>query len=170
MTTMVSLVADVTDYIFTQCQANPSLGAKTPPVMVLDGEPPNESVYVAPQILWVGFDPVNSSTETGGADQVFAFLDQARTRDETGYIIMAAEDWSGDTNFQVHRDNVKTLVGAVEIMLRGSPGLGPGDATMGGLVQWSQVQGPYTWHQYHDGNGAHAMCVFTITYFARLTA
>lgn len=171
MTTVVSRVADVTDYLVAQCQANASLGAASPPVMVLDGQPPNESVYAAQQILWVGYDPVNGTTELGGATQTFAFLDSARTRDEDGHVLMAAEDWSGDPDFKVHRDNVRGLVGAVETMLRGSPAAGgPGDASMGGLVQWSQVAGPYVWDQYQDADGAHVICVFTITYRARLTA
>jgi hypothetical protein len=39
---------------------------------------------------------------------------------------------------------------------------------MGGLVLWSQVTGPFTWYQAQLDSGASAMCVFRVSYRARL--
>lgn len=83
--TLTSLVADVADYLVAQCQASPLLGLAPVPVGVFDGPAINRDV-VTPfaQRLWIGHDPFSGPSLPGmEADQDFAFLDHARTRDET---------------------------------------------------------------------------------------
>lgn len=171
--TLTSSVPDVIDYLLAQCLASASLGAATPPVEIIDGPQVTDDSLTEGQRLWVGHDAVNGgatqSSQAGTAPQRFAFLDQARTRDEyNGQVVMTAQDWSGDSAIKTHRDACKTLVGAVETMLRGSPPLGPGDASMGGLVQWSEVVS-LEWYQEQNQSGAWAACVFKISYYRRLT-
>ena len=142
-------------------------------MLIIDGEDTTSDALVEAQRLYIGYDAIagtnsEGAQEAGSATQKFSFLDQARTRDEIGSVTLTAQDWSGDTNINTHRDACKLLVGAVEVMLRGSPPFGPGDASMGGLVQWSQVTDA-TWYQDQLQSGAVASCVFKVSYFRRLT-
>jgi hypothetical protein len=171
VTTLTSLAADVTDYLVAQCQASTSLGAAAPPVEVFDGPNITTDAFVGTQRLWIGHDPFSTGQPTMEADQDFATMgDQARTRNETGHVVCAAEDASGDLAMGTHRDAVKALIGAVELMFRGLPSSGgPGDFSMGGLVLWASVTGPFAWYQDQLETGASASCVFRVSYFGRLT-
>ena len=171
MATVTDLIPDVISYLVAQCQANTSLGAATPPVAVFDGPTPPGETLTQPKRLWIGHDALTGAADTGTATQKFSFLGSSGNyRDETGDITCTAEAWDGEPVVAAVRAQCKAVMGAVEVMLRGAPSTGgPGDSSMGGLVQWSQVAGPLTWTQSLDASGASAMCVFHITYFARLT-
>ena len=121
------------------------------------------------QKLWVGWDPMASGAPVAEADQDFAGLDMALKRNELGWVTLAAEDSSGDVAMAGHRTSVKSMIGAVELLLRGTPrSNGPGDSSMGGLVLWSHVTGPFTWYQVQLDSGASAFCSFRVSYSARL--
>jgi hypothetical protein len=170
MTTITDLVHDVINYLVTACNASTSLGAATPSVLVIDGPTPAGEELVPQQRVWIGYDALTGASEAGQALQAFQYVgNSAGRRREDGQITCTAEAYSGDTTMANARATCKALVGAVEVLLRGYPGqLGPGDASMGGLVQWAEVAGPYVWTQSQDENGCSAMCVFRITYRAYL--
>jgi len=173
MATVTDLIPDVTNYLVAQCQANASLGAANPPVTVMDGPTTPGEPLTTPQQIWIGYDAVTPQPESapqGDGTQAFSFLGQSGGyRDENGTIICTAQAWNGDVNPATARAQCKAVVGAVEVMLRGAPATGgPGDSSMGGLVQWSQVERT-AWYQRKDQGGYSAMCVFDVTFFARLT-
>jgi hypothetical protein len=170
MTTATDLIPDVIAYLVAQCQASTSLGAATPQVGVFDGPTPAGEPLPLPLRLWIGYDALSGAPDAGTATQKFSFLGQSGAyRDETGNIPCTAEAWDGEPSVANVRALCKAITGAVEVLLRGSPSTGgPGDSSMGGLVQWSQAEGPFTWTQSLDASGASAMCVFRVTYFARL--
>jgi hypothetical protein len=125
--------------------------------------------------LWIGSTGYN---ETGldaaaSSSQGFSFIDQARTRDDDINVACAAEGISGDTSMAAARAGAFTVMAAVELLLRGSPGTtpaSPGDATMGGLVYWSEVTGPVDLLQEQASQGAIALVRFRVTAFTRLTS
>jgi hypothetical protein len=169
VSTVTDLIHDVIGYLVTQCQQNPALGAAPlNPVLIIDGPTGAGEPLTQQQILWIGFDAVTGNADDAVATQKFAFLGTSGGyRDEDGSITCTAQAWSGDPAPVPARAQCKAIVGAVEVMLRGAPTLGPGDSSMGGLVQWSQIE-DLAWFQWQDGTGYSAMCVFKITYFARL--
>jgi hypothetical protein len=170
VTTTTSLIPAVTDYLVTAATASTALGAAVPQVIVLDGPPVTGDTLVDPRHLFIGWDPQAANTPAAQAVQDFAFIDHARTRDEDGEIMCAADAWGGSTVMKVHRDSAAAIVAAVELMLRGDPASGgPGDASMGGLVFWAGVAGPYAWYPRQTPDGAGMLCTFRITYRARLT-
>ena len=162
--TLTSAVPQVTDYLYTTATA------LLPAVTVFDGPNPTADSMAAASHLWIGWNPQAAEATGAAADQDFAFLDYARTRDERGTITCAAENWSGSTVVKIQRDATAAIVAQVELMLRGTPGTGgPGDASMGGLCMWSQVTGPYEWYPRQNDDGSAVLCVFTVSYYARLT-
>ena len=170
MTTVTDLIHDVTNYLVTQCKQSTSLGASAlAPVLVIDGPIVNRDHWgSAPLRLAIGYDAISGNPELGTAAQRWPFLGASGNyREETGAITCTAEAFSGDLVPADVRGSCKAIVGAVEIMLRGAPTTGPGDTTMGGLVQWSQIDA-FTWTQAQTENGYSAACVFRVTYLARL--
>jgi len=164
--TTTSQVPAVTDYLVATAQAWPSLDG----VLVVDGPQTPVATQDMQQVLWIGANPAELTGTSAEADQNWPVMDSARTRDENGTITCAAQHWSGDTTIKTHRDGAAAIVAAVELMLRGTPRVGgPGDASMGGLVMWSGVAGPYEWYPRQVANGALMLTVFRITYRARLT-
>lgn len=171
MATITDLVHDVIGYLYTQAQISPALGANPlNPVLIMDGPTiPGEQTTEFSQLLWIGYDAVSATTDMAAARQKFAFLGaNGNVRDENGEIICTAAAWSGDTIAATARALCKGIVGGVEIMLRGAPATGPGDSTMGGLVQWSEVAGPFEWKHQQSYYGYGCACVFRVQYFARL--
>ena len=170
--TTTSLVPQIIDYLVAQAQASTVLGADLPdPVIVLDGPEITGDTLAESRHLWIGGLPSATATEavTASADQDFAFSDRGRTRNETGDIMCAADAWGGSTVLKTHRDACHAIVSAVELLLRGDPvSGGPGDYTMGDLVLWSQVAGPYEWTPRQTQDGAGMLCIFKITYEGRL--
>jgi len=171
VTTITDLVHDVTNYLVAQAQQNTALGAAfTSPVLVIDGPTVNrDQVLTVPLRLWIGYDAITGMAESGSARQRWPFVGVSGAyREEEGSLTCTAEAWTGDPTASVARASCKAVVGAVEIMLRGAPATGgPGDTTMGGLVQWSQIE-EFTWFQDQSNNGMSAACVFRVTWLARL--
>lgn len=168
---LTDTVPDVIDYLVAQCQASAALAALGPAgCEVLDGPQPSTAVDGKEYVLWIGHNPKSVDEPAGEAEQGFAFL-ASSTRDEAGEVICAAKHWSGDfENFAAHRTAVKAVLAAVELLLRGGDAAGgPGDATMGGLVQWSEFTEVTWWQSLADG-GAEAYATFKISYFVRLTS
>lgn len=164
--TTTSQVPAVTDWLVNACQGSAALSAVT----VADGPQPPAATQDMQQVLWIGADPASLGDVAAEADQDWPVLDHARTRDENGTITCAAQHWSGDTTIKTHRDGAAAIVAAVELLLRGDTLTGgPGDASMGGLVMWSGVSGPYQWYPRQVASGALVLVVFRITYRARLT-
>lgn len=157
-------VPQVTDYLVATATA------RLPKVTVFDGPNPTSDTMAGQSHLWIGYDPRNPAEIAATADQDFAFLDNARTRDERGTITCTAENWSGSAVLKIQRDACAAIVAQVELMLRGTPQAGgPGDASMGGVCLWSQVTGPYEWYPRQGQDGSGVLCVFRVSYYARLT-
>ena len=171
----------VITYLLAQSAASVSLGALAPvPVKIIDGQPATADVLtVSPsgltQRLWIGApgDVLGRMTDAASSDQGFAFLDQARTRDNQIDVQCAAEAISGDTVMAEARAGAYAVLAAVELMVRGSLNTSPaspGDSTMGGLVQWSEVTGPIELLQGQIDQGACALVKFRVSAFIRLTS
>lgn len=164
--TLTSQVPAVTDYLVTTAQSWPSLAG----VLVVDGPQAPVVTQDIGQVLWIGANPADVGGVGAEAEQNWPVMDNARTRDETGTLTCAAQFWSGDSTQKPNRDGAAAIVAAVELMLRGTPRVGgPGDATMGGLVMWSGVAGPYEWYPRSSTKGAQVLVVFRVTWRARLT-
>lgn len=175
MTTLTSQIPDVWDYLVTQCQAATfPAGTETGPVVIHDGPQVTADDLSESRHLWIGHNPAQlyGGEPTATAEQEFALsMDQGRTRDERpGVITCAADAWGGSTTLKTWRDDCAAIIGVVELLLRGLPSNGgPGDYTMGGLVLWSQLTGPFEWAPRQVQDGAGMLCVFRIQYYARLT-
>lgn len=180
MTVLTDLTSQVITYLLAQAAANPALGAATPPVVIIDGQPKTEDVLVLSgtgldQRLWIGsagYQQDGGLAAAAVSQQKFAFLDQARTRDQDFDVQGAAEAVSGDT-LAAARAGAFAVLRAVELMLRGTPGTNPassGDASMGGLVYWSGVTGPIELSQEQSQDGSIALVKFHVTGFVRLTS
>jgi hypothetical protein len=170
VTATTTQVPAVTDYLVAAAKASPLLGAASPPAYVFDGPQPPVATQSLERVLWIGADPLNPEDIAAEATQNWPVMDHARTRDEDGSITCAAQHWSGDPASKVHRDGAAAIVAGVELLLRGDTlAGGPGDASMGGLVMWSGVDGPFQWGPRQVANGAAMLVTFRITYRARLT-
>ena len=188
---MTEITPYVIDYLVAQAQASPYLGAANPAVTIFDGPPPTSNQLVMSpsgltQRLWIGADAVQVAagqlSDAATAEQGFAFLDNARTRDDQVDIDCAAECGSGDSVMASARgaggldgSGAFAVMAAVEVMLRGGPNpsaaiAGPGDSTMGGLVQWSEVVAPISLKQVQRQSGAWAIVGFKVSAFVRLTS
>lgn len=167
--TTTSQVPAVTDWLVNAARNSTSLGASTAaPVIVLDGPFITRDTLAEPLHLYIGAVP-DTLDAAATAVQDWPVMDHARTRDEDGDITLTADAWSGSTVMKTQRDACAAIVAAVELLLRGDTLTGgPGDASMGGLVQWSGVSGPFTWLQRQSQDGAGCSCVFHVTYRARL--
>ena len=187
MTALTEYIPDVIAYLLAQAKASSSLGAASPPVVIIDGQPATEDILAmdptaVTQRLWIGsggYVPSGQMDEGGHSAQGFAFIDQARTRDNQLDILCAAEAISGDMVMANARGaggvaggGAFGVMAAVELMLRGSPGTSPaspGDATMGGLVQWGEVTAASV-KQSQITQGAVVLVQFTVGAFVRLTS
>jgi hypothetical protein len=166
--TTTTQVPDVLDYLFTTCQASPSLGGARPPVVVLDGPNITDDTLTEQLHLWIGYDPMNPGEPAATTDQNWPNLSQGRQLDEDAEIVCAAEAWSGTGTVKTVRDQCDAIVAAVALLLRGTvAGGGPGDTQMGGLVFWSRVTAGQ-WYQRPSQDGVAVMHVFKIMYKARL--
>jgi hypothetical protein len=166
--TTTSQVPAVTDWLVSACKASASLGQASPQVYVFDGPQPPAATQSLQRALWIGCSPLQPDAVAATAVQAWPLMDKARTRDEDGDITCAAQHWSGDTTVKVHRDGAAAIVAAVELLLRGDGRTGPGDATMGGLVLWSSVDGPYEWAPRQIAGGVAVLVTFKVAYRARL--
>jgi len=167
---VTTLVPAVLGYLTAACQASAAIGSATPPVTVIDGPHITDSTLAEQLHLWVGYDPLNPAEAAAVTTQDWPLLDSARTADETGEVTCAAEAWGGGDVTGPLRDQCHAIVGAVDLLLRGSPQAGgPGDASMGGLVFWSRVAGG-SWFQRPSQDGISVMCIFRIAYMGRLTS
>jgi len=180
VTVLTDLTSQVIGYLLAQAASSPALGAAPVPVAVIDGQPVTQDVLVVnetglTQRLWVGSPGFTESGLSAAATshQGFAFLDQARTRDLDFDVQCAAEAVAGLSVMAEARDGAFGVLRAVELMLRGSPGTTPpssGDASMGGLVYWSEVTGPIELEQEQAQSGAIALVKFHVTGYVRLTS
>jgi hypothetical protein len=180
VSTLTEQIPAVITYLLGQASENTSLGAATPPVVILDGPPPTKDLLALnpgglTQRLWIGAEgvaPAGEPVDAASSSQGFSFLDNARTRDDQIEIMCAAEAGSGDGVMSEARAGAFAVMAAVELILRGSPGTSPaspGDASMGGLVYWAEVTGPITLQQGQLQNGAWALVRFRVSAFTRLT-
>lgn len=180
MTVLTDLTSQVITYLLAQAAENTALGAATQPVVIIDGQPKTGDPLVLSgsgldQRLWIGsagYQEDGGLADAAVSQQKFAFLDQARTRDQDFDVQCAAEAVSGDS-LAAARAGAYAVMRAVELLLRGSPGTNPassGDASMGGLVYWSGVTGPIELSQEQAQAGSIALVKFHVTGFVRLTS
>jgi hypothetical protein len=177
VSTFTEFIPDVIDYIVENAPSYLPEGT-----VVLDGPPPTADVLTInpsgsglTQRLWVGGEGVprpGELVDAAEAQQGFAFIDQARTRDDQIEIRCAGEGGSGDGVIASARNAAFAVMAGVELMLRGQPGTSPsspGDASMDGLVQWSEVTGPVNLYYGQQQDGAWARVDFRVSAFVRLT-
>lgn len=181
MSALTDYIPNVIAYLLAQAAVNAALGGAATPVAVIDGQPPTQDVLALngtglTQRLWVGSSGWVASGSVDSAaisQQGFAFIDQARTRDNDVDVAMAAEAIAGDSVMAGARAGAFAVMAAVELLLRGYPGTtpaSPGDTTMGGLVKWSEVTGPIELGQEQSSQGAIALVKFRVTAYTRLTS
>jgi hypothetical protein len=168
--TVSSSVPAVIDYLVAQCQASALLGASaTAPVTVTDGPSTTTDTLTESLHLWIGWDQVTNAGAGMEAVQKWPYSDHARTRDEDGTIVCTADAWGTGTTAQAARNACYSIIYGLDLLLRGDPAAGgPGDASMGGLVMWSAVDGPFEWFPRQDQSGPGCACVFHVTYHSRL--
>lgn len=167
--TITSRVPQVIDWLVAAAQASPLLGGATPQVSVWDGVQPPGGSQEAPRSLWIAGDPSAPGDAVAEAEQEFGLLDKGRTRNESGSVALTAQFYSGSTDNKVNRDGAAAIVAGAEVLLRGDGRTGPGDCTMGGLVWWSEVSGPFAWQERQLSSGASCLVTFHVTWLARLT-
>jgi hypothetical protein len=133
------------------------------PVLVVDGygvsDDPSDFLMIGieePSIPAAGF--------AGSSDQVPGPMASTRPRDENGAVWCAAYSWNGDGIQKTARDAAYSYMAAVETLLRADPNLGI--ATGGNFV--AQMGDTQRLTQNQDSNGADALLIFNVSFFARI--
>lgn len=115
MTSVISRVPSVLDYLVATFTADPTLGAASTPVTVYDGPVATED---APQlVLWVGLDDPDADGATLAADSTRQWAGLAG-QSENMIIYCAAEAWSGGSSVSAERVRAYGIVAAVETLVR----------------------------------------------------
>jgi len=156
---------DAINYLVTLFTTDVTLGAATPPVLVLDG--PQTNQQYATQILWVGVqnpddDPGTASPAAVGAQEWAALGNRARY--ENFAIYCALQAWSGVGDITTARNTAFVMMAAVETLVRTN-------VNLGGNILF--VNPGVTGHQLRQGDsskGSFAPLQFTINCKARLVA
>ena len=163
--TSTSQLAAAINYLVAKATA-----AFPDPIVVIDGPMILDTALTPTSRVWIGADPT-SEGDAATAEQEFATINQARSRNETGEIVCCIEYWTGnaDSPAATVRAGAFGLLATFELLLRGSPTTGPGDTTMGGAVKWSQVAGGLAFSYDPDDNGMIGRIVFHVQYMQRLT-
>lgn len=115
MTSIISVVPSVLDYLVTTFAAAPTLGTATPPVAVYDGPVTTDDADML--VLWVGLEDPDAETGQLAADSMREWSGLAG-QSEKIVIYCAAESWSGDTNISAERVRAYGIVAAVEALVR----------------------------------------------------
>lgn len=133
------------------------------PVDVRDGygvtDDPSDFLMVGieePTIPAAGF--------AGSSDQVPGPFGTSRPRDENGAVWLAAYSWNGNNDQKAARDAAYSYMAAVEDILRADPNLGI--ASGGNFV--AQMGDTQRLTQNQDSNGADALLIFNVAFFARI--
>ncbi|WP_329114444.1 hypothetical protein [Streptomyces sp. NBC_01353] len=153
---LTSRVPAAVDSLLAILRAAPALAD----ALVVDGPPIQ---LAGNRRLYVGWNPEGGSAVNLVQDFNAA---GARTRDEDFAISCYAEVWSGDTDMQVQRTAVFSLVAAVETALRATDAAREAP-TLNGAVLWSHLTtGDLS--QFQDQEGARAGLAFTVMCRARI--
>jgi hypothetical protein len=155
MTSVISRVPSVLDYLVALFAADPTLGTATPPVTVYDGPVTTED---APQlILWVGLDDPDSAPAAPlAADSTREWAGLAG-QSEHIVIYCAAESWSGADIISAERVRAYGIVAAVETLVRtDATGFGGNSMIANPGVTGAQL------HQNNTSRGAQARVTFQI--------
>jgi hypothetical protein len=115
VTSIISRVPFVMDYLVTLFTGAATLGQATPPVAVYDG--PVVTGDAPGLILWIGMDDPDSDTAPVSAhsDRQWAGLGG---QSETITVNCVAESWSGNDSVSAARQSVYGIVAAVEALVR----------------------------------------------------
>jgi len=100
----------------------------------------------------------------GSSDQTTGPFGTTRPRDENGSVWCAAYSWNGDSIQKTARDAAYSYMAAVETLLRADPNLGI--AAGGNFV--AQMGDTQRLTQNQDSNGADALLIFNVSFFARI--
>jgi hypothetical protein len=140
------------------------------PMQVTEGPMLSDTALTPTSRIWIGYDPTSEGA-AGSAEQEFATIAQARSRNETGEIVCCVEYWTGnaDNPAATVRAGAFSLLATFEQLLRGSPTTGPGDTTMNRAVLWSQIAGGLEFSYDSDDAGMIGRIVFHVQYMQRLT-
>jgi hypothetical protein len=154
VTSVISRVPSVLDYLVALFAADPTLGTATPPVTVYDG--PVTTEEAAQLVLWVGLDDPDAAAATLAAD---SNREWAGLGGQSEHIIVycAAESWSGADNVSAERVRAYGIVGAVEALVRAdATGFGGNSMVANPGVTAAQL------HQNNTSRGAQARVTFQI--------
>lgn len=115
MTSVISRVPSVLDYLAALFAADATLGTASPPVTVYDGPVVTDD---NPQlVLWVGLDDPDQEGATLAAESTRQWAGLAG-QSETITVSCAAEAWSGGTAVSAERVRAYGIVAAVETLVR----------------------------------------------------
>lgn len=154
MTSVISRVPSVLDYLAGLFAADATLGAASPPVTVYDGPVVTDD---DPQlVLWVGLDDPDADGATLAAESTRAWAGLA-SQNETIIVSCAAEAWSGGTGVSAERVRAYGIVAAVEALVRAdATGFGGNSMIANPGVTGAQL------HQNNTSKGAQARVTFQI--------
>jgi hypothetical protein len=115
VTSIISRVPSVLDYLVATFTAAPSLGAATSPVAVYDGPVVTETP--AQLILWVGLDDPDADGAVVAAESVREWAGLGG-QSELITVHCAAAAWSGNDPVSAMRAAAYSIVAAVETLVR----------------------------------------------------
>lgn len=115
MTSVISRVPSVLDYLVATFTAAATLGAATPPVTVYDGPATTEDA--AQLVLWVGLDDPDADGAPLAAESTRQWAGLA-SQSESIVVYCAAEAWSGADSVSAYRVAAYGIVAAVETLVR----------------------------------------------------
>lgn len=155
----MSNLPDLIDWLVGKCRADATLTAAA--VEVFDG--PIRVEEPLPAALWIGLDDMEAArngdpTSPGTSVVTWAALGR-RARNEEATLYGVAAAWTGDDDFSPLRATTKTIIDAVELIVR--------DGTDAPAV-FPSAPMTATWQQLSFNGGIQVLMPFEITYTARI--
>jgi hypothetical protein len=153
VTSVISRVPSVLDYLVALFTADPTLGAAAPPVTVYDG--PATTGDAERLVLWVGLDDPDADGPPLAAESTRQWAGLAG-QSESIVIYCAAEAWSGETSVSAYRVAAYAIVAAVETLVRAdATGFGGNEMKANPGVTGAQLR-------QNNASGAQARVTFQI--------
>ena len=158
-------INDAINYMVGLFATDVTLGAATPPTLVLDG--PQTNQQYATQILWVGVqdpdaDPSSAGLAAVGAQEWAAMGNRARY--ESFGVYCALQAWSGVGDITTARNTAFVMMAAVETLVRTNVNLG------GNILFVNPGVTGHALRQADSSKGSFARLQFTINCKARLVS
>lgn len=153
MTSVISRVPSVLDYLVATFTAAATLGAATPPVTVYDG--PATTGDSERLVLWVGLDDPDGAGAPLAAESTRQWAGLGG-QSESIVVYCAAEAWSGESSVSAYRTAAYAIVAAVEALVRAdATGFGGNEMVANPGVTGAQLR-------QNNASGAQARVTFQI--------